>query len=164
MKNKADFKDYYFADGKKVLLQRDGRVALAIAIADRVGIDVGIGERLHSVVLLALNALSEAQRADLADNLVTVFKAGGDILIPSSRVMVDLQKRDDIVQLKAALDISGIAAAITDDNDESVIIEPTSKKPEEAMKLANFLHENTPNAGAAVSFLRIGKRRNRKIA
>jgi len=155
---------YYYASGRRIELDSDDEhVAVDRGAAKRAGLD----EQLPSAKAAGGNAsVVVASRSELdAETLASLRKAGAiqsvyrrdrAVMVPLPEVRVEFdsaEQRKAVLRLLAAGDLP--QHTITENSDERIVIAPTSGLGDDALKIANEIHERAGPAAASARFIQI---------
>lgn len=154
---------YYYSGGRKLLLERDhDHVAVDQRAAERAGLGAmlldtnGLVQRGVGVLLTPRSALEESTLASLqeAGALQPVYK--GDkatiVVLPEVRIEFDDAKQKSSV-MAALSDATAPAFEIIDDGEDRLVVRPTSGHGDDALKLANYIHERAHPPSATARFM-----------
>lgn len=154
-------KNYYYVGGKKVELEVDDEhVAVDRSVAEAAGLSgSGVGSGLpdlrSGVVLSVKSSLGDKILEALhgAGALRPVFRHDRAVLVALPEVRVeydDLTQRDAVKKLLAS-DFHD--AAISEENDDRLILKPRSGDAHDALKMANEIFEHAHPAASSVRFV-----------
>jgi hypothetical protein len=154
----------YYAGGRKVELDRDEEyVAVVEEAAHRAGLDAQVEtaskaspRRGGGVVLAERSALDEKTIASLRDAgaLQPVYRNNQAVMValPEVRVEFDTaEQRDSVMDVLA--DRDALPHKISQSTDYGIIVQPVSGRGDDALKIANEIHERGQPAAASVRFI-----------
>ena len=154
----------YYAGGRKVELDRDEEyVAVVQEAARKAGLDAqvqtatkGSPGRGGGVVLAERSALDEKTIASLRDAgaLQPVYRSSQAVIValPEVRVEFDTaEQRDAVMHVLADRDL--LPHTISQSTDDGVIVQPLSGRGDDALRIANEIHERGHPAAASVRFI-----------
>jgi virulence-associated protein VagC len=154
-------KRYYYAGGERVPIEEDEtRVAVDVRRANEAGLQelttTMDGPRLPGGVTLAARdsfGAKDVERLRKAGALLSVFRHDQAVMVPLPEIRVEV---DDEKQRQAVLDSiesSPHPVEISEQDDARLILRPTSQSGEDAIEVANFLHEKAKPAAASIRFV-----------
>jgi hypothetical protein len=154
----------YYAGGRKVELDRDDEyVAVVQDAARRAGLDAQVESASKDtprqgggVVLAQRSALDQKTIAGLRDAgaLQPVYRHNNAVIValPEVRVEFDTaEQRDAVRELLADGDVA--PHKISQSTDYGMVVQPESGKGDDALKIANEIHERAHPAAASVRFV-----------
>jgi hypothetical protein len=112
-----------------------------MAIVDR----AALGDELHD-------------RLRAAGALQPVYRSGAALVVPMPEVRVELEGDQRRAALDA-IDAAHVAAEVTEETPERLSLRPTSGSGDDALDLANFIHEHAHPAAASVRMLQVVPKR-----
>jgi hypothetical protein len=154
---------YYYAGGRKLALERDHEfVALDQAAAASSGVDVkalagseGARRGAAGVLLVRSACLDARQLHDLrkAGALLPVFRRDRAILVALPEVRVEFDDAKERKAVKALLAGKADGVSVTQDDSDLLVLRPSSGDADDALTLANQIHEDAGPAASSVRFI-----------
>lgn len=155
---------YYYADGRKVAIERDlDQVAVDEQAAERAGVGGEVrtatadGRRQARGVLLASRtALGQKTIAILekAGALQPVYKQALAVMVALPEIRVEFESPD---QRQAVIDLLSDASraghTVMEESSDRMTLRPASGSGEDALALANEIYERAHPAAASVRFV-----------
>ena len=157
---------YYYAGGKRQSLDSvDDRVAIDVRAAHAEGLAVDslpiLSKLSGGMIIVAKKAVSGELLARLtaAGAAQPVYKSGGAfvVLMPEVRVETDAGQHEAAIH---ALNASHIEADIIDRTPERLSLRPKSGSSEDALDLANYIHEHAHPAASSVRMFQVVPKRS----
>lgn len=160
---------YYYASGTRVPLQpAEDLVAVETPALDAAGLPPDMRERLLAAarplrggyVLVDAGSLPRAALARLRDARAVqpVYRYGEGIVVVLPEVRVEESRPDRVERLRAWLDRAGVAVEASGLGTGRLTLRPKSGRGEDALRLANELHEQIGLELADARFVRIVRR------
>jgi hypothetical protein len=154
---------YFYAGGERQELELADDL---VAVDARRAAEVGLGSvvsalRIRSklpggMAIVEHAAIDEALREKLrsAGVVQSVYRHGSALVVPLPEVRVELEggQREAVRQ---AMKTSHVGAEVTDDTPERLSLRPVSGSGDDALDLANFIHEKAQPAASSVRMVQV---------
>jgi hypothetical protein len=154
---------YYWAGGRRVVLEDDSRIAVDIAGAERARLWNGelataaaSGAPVSSgVVLVPGGDLSPALREELDSSGAghPVYRSAGQTVVVLPEVRVETSPDTTVADMRSA--VAGWDTAVDQSGSGRFVLTPASHRGADALALANHVTESIGPAAAQARFLRI---------
>ncbi|MCU0649261.1 MAG: hypothetical protein MUF00_14785 [Gemmatimonadaceae bacterium] len=160
-------KRYFYAGSERQELEPDRSV---VAVERMTAANAGLGDALSAVsvksrlpsgmVLVSPDELTKKALTDLqqAGATRTVYRVGHSLVVPMADIRVEFdaeeQKRETLAVLKAV----PTPVELVEESPALLLLRPTSGSSEDALDIANYLHEHGSPAAASVRMLHIVSR------
>lgn len=160
----------YYAGGRKVEIDRDeSYVAVVSDVAKKAGLDAQVETASKDsqrggggVLLVERSALDDKMLASLRDvgALQPVYRNEQTVMVALPEVRVEF---DTAEQRQAVMDVlagpDALPHKVVQGTDDGLVVQPTSGKGEDALKLANDIQERGHPAAASVRFVQFVPKR-----
>jgi hypothetical protein len=155
---------YFYASGERVPIERDDTQAALVtaklsperrrgvlAELDRSGARSLQGQVVVLPKIALDAAITQAEAATGA--LQSVYRRGKELLVALPEVRVELDDAAQLVATREALADAPHPVDVLEESEDRIVLVPQSGSADDALDVANYLHERARPAAASVRFL-----------